>query len=356
MLVRRVSHSISILLLVGIVALGGERSSAQPRPAPVPKVLVLVVDGPRAVPDSTRYEYTTNCPQQADWTVGTGGSPQTATGKKLEITWGSTAVATTIDVICGKLRKTVSVEVVQMTVQRTAVALGKQAADGGVDPQGLRLVDTSGLPPAVKFTAWLNVTGPKTSSPHWGGKITTGFVQRLVAAESAQWRGAYANDIRPQPDQSNLKADTTSDPPPKADCIRGAQICPSWYFTGKGFTYAPSASSADKISINDSPGPGWPNRNPHDKSQVLREAHAIWKFETYVCVNSSEAPALFFRRAVASWQLEATYNSSPPNNVVTGVVTPNLTAMQADVDADPRQCPVGGTGVNHWLNNIVTFN
>ncbi len=323
-------------------------SSAQP--APTPKYPAhLRIAGPRAVPDTTRYEYTTNCPVDADWTVGAPGSPHTAKGKNLVVTWGATEAQTTIDVECGPRKAALRVEVVHVAIDKTTVQLGGKATPRIDAP--LEIVDTSGPPPAIKFIASLTVTGP-TKSPAWGKRITTGFVQRLTAADASQWQGAYANNKRPTPDQSKLTADTATDPPPKSDCVGTPQTCPSWYAHGTPFTFAPSANGPGQIWINDSPSPGWPNRDPKDTSLLLREAHAIWKFETYVCVHSEEAPGLFFRRAVAAWQIEVTYTFP---NTATAAVTPNLTQMTPDVSADPAKCEVGKTGVNYWLNHIVTF-
>ncbi len=309
----------------------------------------LIVSGPRVVPDTTTYEYRSNCPVDADWTIRALGSPATAKGKNLVVTWGATQGKTEIDVVCRAQRSTLPVEVVEVKIDKTTVQFGGQASPR--DDGTLKLVDTSGSPPAIKFRAALTVTGPR-NSPHWGGKIATGFVQRLVDANAAQWQGAYANNKKPKPDESKLTADTRSDPPPKADCVGGARDCPSWYASGAPYVYAPLANATGNIGIDDSPSPGWPNRNPKDRTQSLREAHATWQFETYLCVRSSDAPAVFFRRAIATWQVEVTFNDP---NTATAKVTPALTQMTPDISPDPAKCPVGGMAVNYWLNHVVTF-
>jgi hypothetical protein len=79
----------------------------------------------------------------------------------------------------------------------------------------------------------------------------------------------------------------------------------------------------------------------------------LWKFETYVCVQSLDKPNLFFRRAVATWQIEVSLDS---NSHATAKVTPNPVQLTADVSDDPGKCePLSGAGVNFWLNDIVTF-
>jgi len=151
-----------------------------------------------------------------------------------------------------------------------------------------------------------------------------------------------------------LTADTVSDPPPKSDVAQG-MASTTWYAVGLGYTMSPAVNKMDKISMNDSPGPGWWHQDKHTSGIPLLEAHATWQFETYICVQSALAPTLFFRRAVAKWQIEASFNAGPPV-AVTGVITPAaLSVMTPDSSTDPGKCPVGGTLVNDWLNTIVTF-
>jgi hypothetical protein len=331
----------AICLLMGVMldACGGPPKVVYPG--------ILTISGPKVVPDTTRYSYVSNCPVAADWTVTGPGSPTSAKGRDLAISWGAGPANAAIDVVCGSLKPAhVAVEVVQVDISAITVTIGGKATPRNAPP--LKVVDTSGPPAAIKFAADVSVKGPN-ASPHWGGRITTGFVQRLVAADTSQWKGEYADNANP-PHQNELKADTTTDPPPKSDCIGSAQTCEAWYAFPAPFTYAPPASAKGKIWINDSPGPGWPLKDKN--GLTLREAHALWKFETYVCVQSLDAPGLFFRRAVAKWSLEVTFTSP---TTATGVVAPNPAPMTADVDPDPDSCPVGGTAVNYWLNNIVAF-
>jgi hypothetical protein len=329
-----------------IFALSCNPATAQPVKFPAS----LIVAGPKVVPGTTRYGYTTNCPVDADWIVGAPGSPTSAKGTKLEITWGGGPAQTMIEVVCGRLREKVNVEVVNVTVDKTDVTLG-----GGAfarDSWPLRLADTSRPKPAITFKADLTVTGP-TRSPHWGGKIVTGFVQRLVAADSSQWVAKYSGGAPPKIRQSSRQADTSSDPPPKPDCVGNAQTCSSWYASGTPFTYAPSANASGSISINDSPSPGWWLKDQKTKGLNLDEAHALWKFETYICVRSIDAPSIYFRRAVATWQIEVNLDSKSQAGAT---VTPNPVQIASDVSDDPGKCaPLPGAGVNHWLNDIVIF-
>ena len=79
----------------------------------------------------------------------------------------------------------------------------------------------------------------------------------------------------------------------------------------------------------------------------------MWKFETYVCVQSLDKPNLFFRRAVTTWQIEVSLDS---NSHATAKVTPNPVQLTADVSDAPGKCEsLSGAGVNFWLNDIVTF-
>jgi hypothetical protein len=351
---RRTLQQVSVrLIAIAVCALGGNSAFAQPGPTPTPvrfPARLTLGDGPTVVPDNTRYEYKTNCPVDADWTVGAPGSPSTGKGRNLTIAWGAGSAQTTIDIVCGKLTKSIPVEVVDVRIDKSTATLG-----GGAfvrDHFPLRIADTSRPKPAITFTADLTVTGP-IRSPHWGKKIVTGFVQRLVAADSTQWVARYAGGAPPNIKQNSLNADTARDPPPKADCVGVAQTCPSWYASGAAFTFAPSANGPGHISINDSPSPGWWLKDHKTRGLDLDEAHALWKFETYVCVQSLDKPNLFFRRAVATWQIEVGLDS---NSHATAKVTPNPVQLTADVSDDPGKCePLSGAGVNFWLNDIVTF-
>ena len=183
-------------------ALSCNPAAAQPAPsaAPVKFPSRLIVVGPKVVPGTTTYGYTTNCPVDADWVVGVPGSPTSAKGTKLEIAWGGGPAQTTIEVICGRLREKVDVEVVEVTVDKTDATLG-----GGAfvrDSWPLRLAGTSRPKPAITFKVDLTVTGP-TRSPHWGGKIVAGFVQRLVAADFEPVGGEVLGRF-PSEDQAEL--------------------------------------------------------------------------------------------------------------------------------------------------------
>jgi hypothetical protein len=345
---RRKLQCGSIYFIVYCV-LGGNAAVAQLPPAKVRFPVRLDVSGPAVVPATSRYDYTSNCPVDADWTIGAPGSPTTAKAKKLTITWGGGPAQTTIDVVCGKLTKKIPVDVVEVEIDKAVVVLGGRASVR-VDPP-LKVVDTDGSTAAIKFTVDVTVTGP-TRSPQWGGKITTGFVQRLITAETKQWTAEYSLAKK----QSSLHADTVADPPPKADCVGAAQTCPSWYSSLNSSIYAPTANVAPrKISINDSPAPGWWLKDQKKTGLLLREAHASWQFETYVCVKSEDkfAQDIFFRRAVAAWQIEVGLDSATQ---ATATVTPNPVQLVSDVSDDPSKCaPPPGAGVNHWLNDIVTF-
>ena len=349
------SRKFLLALSAGIAALLPLAGNA--RPVGIPTITApthLEVKGPLSVPDTTQYTYRSNCPTPANWEIAAPGTPHAARGQSVAITWGAGPAEAVIKVTCGKLTPvTLTVDVVQITIEQSAITLGKKAKDGGVSKELVQLVDTKGPPPALKVAATIQATGPKTGSPHWGGKIATGFVQRLMAADAGQWVAAYADNAKPKPHQNKLSADTTSDPPPKSDYVdpNGSK---TWYAEGAGYVFRPSANDTKKIAINDSPGPGWWHFDQHKNGLLLREAHAIWQFETYVCVQSADQPGLFFRRAIAQWQIEATYQSGKPT--VTGVVTPaKLTHLTLDKSTDPAKCPTGGMSVNEWLNTVVTF-
>ena len=60
----------------------------------------------------------------------------------------------------------------------------------------------------------------------------------------------------------------------------------------------------------------------------MDEAHALWKFETYICVRSNDAPSIYFRRAVATWQIEVNFDSK---SQASATVTPNPVQIVSDV-------------------------
>jgi hypothetical protein len=338
------SHRILLtLLFAGLL-------SAQPAPHLPSK---LDVKGPMAVPESTQYTYTSNC-QTATWAVTAPGQPATGHGKDLTVDWGAGPAQAKITVTCGRLHPvTLDVEVVQVTLERSRITLGGKAADAGVVGNDIRKVTTEGPPPAVTAAATVKVTGPKGT--RWHGKIETGFVQRLVAADSTTWWAAYANKARP-PKTSKLFADTVTSPPPKADYDENHSRTRLWYADDSArVIFRPSANDTKTITINHSPSPGWWQHDHKDRSLIIEEAQAIWNFETYVCVRSADAPQVFFRRAIAEWRIEVHFTNGQPATVTGVVRPPTLNSLTASVSADPAQCPTGGQSTNDWLNNTVTF-
>lgn len=319
-------------------------------PPPVKPFLGLTVGGARAVPDHTRFTYTTNCPVAAAWTVGAPGTPAAGNGQNLTIAWGAGPAQTAIDVVCNKVKQHVPVEVVNVTLGTATVVLGGNVT---VRDQGaLRLADTGVPRPAITFTVPLTVNGPAIGA-HWHGRIVAGYVQRLMAADSAQWVAKYSFGKPPKIQQSSRNANTSVSPPPRPDCVGPAQTCPGWYAPGNPITYTPQANGPGSIAMRDSPTPGWWLKDQKIKGLDLREAHALWQFETYVCVQSTDAPDQFFRRAVATWQLDVILDSKTH---ATLKVSPNPVQLVADISDDPAKClPPPGVGVNFWLNNVVTF-
>ena len=311
--------------------------------------------GPRTVPENSRYEYSAGC--DADWTITSPGAPSTGKGHTLEVTWGSGPAAATIETRCANHKpQTLRVEVVQVTIDRTTIVLGGQAADGGVNSSGIQLVSTAGPPPALTITADIKLQG---ATPHWKSKLQVGFVQRLTTAAQSSWYGEYADNVKPKPHQKKLTADTTTDPPPKSDYDEKHSRSKAWYADDSKkviLERSENTLQAVTITMNDSPGPGWWHQDQKKNGNLLlKEAHAIWGFETYLCARGEDDPTRFFRRAIASWSIEVTFQTGQPAQV-TGVVSPpGLAQMTASVSDDPGQCPTGGQSTNAWLNNTVTF-
>jgi hypothetical protein len=319
------------------------------------------ITGPQAVPETSSYTYKTNCPAAAaTWAITGPANPASGTGENLTITWGAGPALARISVTCGtKKPATYDVAVVQVIVSGTNVKLGGKAADGGISKTGVQLVDMRGPPPAVRFTASVQMIGPKGN---WKGTVTTGFVQRLMKADSATWEAIFA-DNSSTPRQKVMHADTAN-VPPKIDYDALHSGSRQWYAddirVGQFQNILSSTASMPKpasITISDSPGPGWWHQDEKNHGNLLlKEARAIWAFETYLCVRSEAEPEHLFRRMVAEWSIEVRFDAATKPPTITGIVSPKtLQRMNASVSADFGQCSFVGQSANDWLNDSVTF-
>jgi hypothetical protein len=350
-------------VVIDVLALTGCRP-----PTPSPQA---GISGPTAVPEASTYTYDSHCNSDGgagvNWNVSPPGTLQSGAGESATIVWGDGPAQAVITVQCGQAKpKTLSVDVVQVTVVTKAIVVAANAVTEQPpknNPHCNQLV-TANPPPAVKLGADITVNGPQGNN--WHGKIEAGFVQRLLRAAPATWEGAYWDGVKPPNGQTRtLRANFSANPLPFSDCTDDTNCDVRWY--DKTAAVAFGASGKKSISTNDSPTPGWWHQDAGCSGNLkLQEAQAIWEFETYVCVrNNTEAPAIFFRRTRVPWRLTVRYDIGPPPRATIEILPnpppnpllppPPVPTWNADVSADPTSCPTGGTSVNHWLNNDVTF-
>jgi hypothetical protein len=306
----------------------------------------VTVTGPANVPDFTEYAYAASGCKNPTWSVsdpvgtiaGGQGTP------KVVIAWGQGPKAVDVSATCGKETGQRRVKVMQVTIADPRITKGPvQDADHTPNPkfQYARFGDDDGAPPrgipGVKFDATVTVTGPVARSSDGPSKITVGFVQILRSIPT--WKGHYSGG------DTTLRATFASGPPWHDQVTGDSDPGKAWYtkHVGANFTPSPGKLTAG-IRTWDRPKPGWLRLNKQKKD--LLEAEADWEFVTFICVETADAPRIYFNRARADWT--ADYKWISPNDVqFSHPIVPNQFTPLADRS---QPSPITGMLVNTGIN------
>jgi len=306
----------------------------------------VTVKGPRNVPDFTAYAYSAAGCKNPHWTVsdpvGTISSGQDT--PQVVIAWGQGPKAVDVAAACGTETGQLPVKVMEVVVADPRITQGNfEDADHDPDPdyQYARLGDHDGAPPGgrpgVKFDATVTVRGPVAGSSNGPDKITVGFVQILRAIPN--WEGDY------QAFHKKLTAHFAHGPPWHDQVEHDSDPAKAWYtkHVGANFTPSPGKLTAPIVTW-DRPKPGWLRLN-HEGKRLL-EAAATWQFETYICVETSDARNIYFNRASADWT--ADYKWQSPNDVSASLLTAPTQFTPLTDRSQPA--PVTGMLVNTGIN------
>jgi hypothetical protein len=317
---------LALLALVLCIGFGG----CKKKPSPP-----LSVVGPSNVPEGTEYGYVAT--EAADWTVtGPGTIAAGQNTDTLTVDWGDGPARGTVTATANGSSKTVSVNVVHLTFQPNPIK-GANVEDGGV-ANCFQYAQT--VPPGIQFSVKVTSAGPSGSA--WKSRIVAGFVQVLRSAP--QWQASY----KAPPSPLSPKYTT---PPPWHDVINGATTV--WY-AGKtaGTTYTPSSGAQGTIKMNDSPKPGWWHQNQKCGGAILEEAIVKWEFDTYVCVQTLDAPTVYTIRQSAHWTMDAQYERGGTPQVTGSITLPNPATMTPDA-GHSNPSPITGVVTNDALEALT---
>jgi hypothetical protein len=321
------------LLTVVLLPVGGASAS-------------VTVTGPANVPDFTEYAYAASGCKAPTWSVsdpvGTISGGQGT--QHVVIAWGAGPKAVDVDAACGKAIGHRHVKIMQVTITDPRIAKGA-VEDADHTPnskfQYARFGDKDGAPPrgvpGVKFDATVTVTGPVARSSDGPSKITVGFVQILTSIPT--WKGHYAGG------DTTLRATFASGPPWHDQVTNDSDPAKAWYTKHAGANFTPSPGKlTSPITTWDRPKPGWLRLNKQKKD--LLEAEADWVFVTFICVETADAPKIYFNRARADWT--ADYKWTSPNKV--GASNPSVPNQFTPLADRSQPSPITGMLVNTGID------